>query len=190
MQPYESHFHPVRGPPVAGKADSRRLGQPLAAINIVPYSDQVCLRAAPRFYDNLVSFSSFRRIYWTPGTTFSANSSSRNRPHSKKRSRTSLAELCIPHFSLLIMRRRALGPGADSLTRVLTNSELPAEQRVDVTQKVRDLTVADWALVVRAFDNWPFAPEVRRSVYLFVSWLNVGFGLEPDHFRRVHGPKP
>lgn len=44
---------------------------------------------------------------------------------------------------------------------MLTAKDLPPEQRVDVTQKVRDMSVSDWALLIRAFDNWPFAPEVR-----------------------------
>ena len=59
--------------------------------------------------------------------------------------------------------RRALGPGAESLLPVLTNPELPEDERVDTLTKIKDMTVADWALVVRAFDNWPFAPEVCSS---------------------------
>ena len=55
----------------------------------------------------------------------------------------------------------AIGPGAESLIKVLTDKRLPPEQRVDVTQKIRDLSVSDWTLLIRAFDNWPFAPDVR-----------------------------
>lgn len=52
LQPYESHFHPVRpNQQVAAKYDSRRIGLPLAAINILPFRDQVCFRAASRFDD-------------------------------------------------------------------------------------------------------------------------------------------
>ncbi|OBZ68250.1 Mitochondrial transcription factor 1 [Grifola frondosa] len=53
----------------------------------------------------------------------------------------------------------SLAPGAQVLLKTLTDTNLPKEQRVDVMKKVRALTVADWALVMRAFDNWPFAPE-------------------------------
>ena len=62
-----------------------------------------------------------------------------------------------------------LGPGAESLVKVLTDPNLPPNERVDVSLRVRDLSVADWALIVRAFDAWPFKPDVRRrAVYLRV----------------------
>lgn len=108
--------------------------------------------------------------------------------HSRKSDVVRFSELYTAH-PLLITHRRGLGPGADSLTRALTNPALPTEQRVDVKQKIKDLTVADWVLIVRAFDNWPFAPEVRHPAPCpFVSLLNVGFGTELDHLRRV--PRP
>jgi hypothetical protein len=57
---------------------------------------------------------------------------------------------------------RSLGFGAENLLKPLQDRSLPPEDRVDVTKKVKDLSVQDWALIVRAFDNWPFAPDVRR----------------------------
>jgi len=53
----------------------------------------------------------------------------------------------------------SLAPGAQTLLKVLTDPSLPHEQRVDIDKASRDMTVADWALLLRAFDNWPFAPE-------------------------------
>ena len=41
LQPYEYHFHPRPGGFTVKKPESRRIGHPLAAINILPYSDQV-----------------------------------------------------------------------------------------------------------------------------------------------------
>ena len=55
---------------------------------------------------------------------------------------------------------RSLGPGAESLLKVLTDSSLPLQQRVDISKQVRKLDVSDWALVIRAFNDWPFAPDV------------------------------
>jgi len=52
-----------------------------------------------------------------------------------------------------------LAPGANSLLKMLTDPSLPPEQRVDTSLSPRQLTIADWALIARAFDNWPFAPE-------------------------------
>ncbi|KAI0930327.1 hypothetical protein AcW1_009053 [Taiwanofungus camphoratus] len=53
----------------------------------------------------------------------------------------------------------SLAPGAQTLLKVLTSPNLPPEQQLDVNKPPRDLTIADWALIIRAFDNWPFAPE-------------------------------
>ena len=58
----------------------------------------------------------------------------------------------------------ALAPGAEVLLKTLTNPSLPPEQQVDVKKQIRHLTAADWALIVRAFDAWPFAPEVSTKV--------------------------
>ncbi|KAI5120640.1 hypothetical protein M0805_007977 [Coniferiporia weirii] len=58
--------------------------------------------------------------------------------------------------------RRAIGslaPGATNLLPVLTDSKLPEEQRVDVKKQVRELTLKEWLSIVKAFDEWPFAPE-------------------------------
>lgn len=57
----------------------------------------------------------------------------------------------------------SLALGAQSLLKPLTDPSLPPEQRVDISEPIRNLTINDWALIVRAFDNWPFAPEVRPS---------------------------
>jgi len=53
----------------------------------------------------------------------------------------------------------SLAPGAATLLKTLTDPSLPPEQRLDISKPPRGLTVADWALLVRAFELWPFAPE-------------------------------
>ncbi|KAH9892893.1 S-adenosyl-L-methionine-dependent methyltransferase [Cubamyces lactineus] len=52
----------------------------------------------------------------------------------------------------------SLAPGASSMLKDLTDTRLPPAQRVNVTKPCRDLTLADWTLIMRAFDNWPFKP--------------------------------
>jgi transcription factor 1 len=64
-------------------------------------------------------------------------------------------------YNVLISGVSHLGPGAESLIKTLTDSSMPPSHRVDIKKKVRQLTVAEWASVLRAFDDWPFAPEVR-----------------------------
>lgn len=123
LQPYAQHLHPRPTSQQLKKPESRRIGHPLAAINTVPYAEQVI---APHLLDA-----------WD----------------------YCLRKLFVLKSTPLNKAISALGPGADSLLRVLTAKDLPPEQRVDVTQKVRDMSVSDWALLIRAFDNWPFAPE-------------------------------
>ncbi|KAI0066265.1 S-adenosyl-L-methionine-dependent methyltransferase [Artomyces pyxidatus] len=53
----------------------------------------------------------------------------------------------------------SVAPGADTLLKMITDKSLPSNQYVDINKPVRLLTVADWALIARAFDAWPFAPE-------------------------------
>ncbi|KAL1942687.1 hypothetical protein VTO73DRAFT_4927 [Trametes versicolor] len=53
----------------------------------------------------------------------------------------------------------SLAPGATSLIKDLTDARVPLEQRVNPTKSPRDLTIADWTLLLRAFNNWPFRPE-------------------------------
>ncbi|KAK7692605.1 hypothetical protein QCA50_004237 [Cerrena zonata] len=52
-----------------------------------------------------------------------------------------------------------LAPGAQSLLKILTDVNLPLQERVNVDRKVKELSIKDWALIVRAFKNWPFAPD-------------------------------
>jgi transcription factor 1 len=54
----------------------------------------------------------------------------------------------------------SLAPGAEVLLQNLTDKKLPPEQRVDVRLTAKQLTISDWALIARAFDAWPFAPDV------------------------------
>lgn len=48
-----------------------------------------------------------------------------------------------------------LGPGAQTLVKKVADGE------VNIDADIRDLTVDDWAVIVKTFDEWPFAPEVR-----------------------------
>lgn len=65
---------------------------------------------------------------------------------------------------------RSLAPGANVLVKPLTDESLPQEQRVDMTKQIRFLTLADWALIERAFEAWPFAPKVCDFLHLLRFW--------------------
>ncbi|KAJ7925279.1 S-adenosyl-L-methionine-dependent methyltransferase [Mycena leptocephala] len=52
-----------------------------------------------------------------------------------------------------------LAPNAQSLLKGLTAPNLDEEHRIDPKTPVREMTVKDWALLVKAFDEWRFAPE-------------------------------
>ncbi|KAF8160620.1 S-adenosyl-L-methionine-dependent methyltransferase [Crassisporium funariophilum] len=55
----------------------------------------------------------------------------------------------------------SLGPGAKNMLPRLTDPKLPAEERLDIKKNARSLDIREWALVVRAFKEWPFRPQVR-----------------------------
>lgn len=79
--------------------------------------------------------------------------------------------------------RKAIGslaPGAEVLLKTLTDKSLPPEQRVDIRLMVKQLTISDWALIVRAFDAWPFAPAVRPFMNLLGRELNAPATLTQD----------
>jgi mitochondrial transcription factor 1 len=48
----------------------------------------------------------------------------------------------------------SLAPGATALIKPI------AAAGVDIKQPIKKLTLADWAKIVKVFDEWPFAPEV------------------------------
>ena len=59
----------------------------------------------------------------------------------------------------------SLAPGAKNLLSVITDISLPRDQRINTSKRIRDLNVADWALLLRAFEQWPFKPDVSTSHY-------------------------
>ncbi|THG98073.1 hypothetical protein EW026_g4047 [Hermanssonia centrifuga] len=62
----------------------------------------------------------------------------------------------------------SLAPGSASLLKVLTDPRLPPEEHVDLSKPIRKLTVADWSLIARAFNEWPFAPDTLMITDAFV----------------------
>nr|VWO98368.1 Zn(2)-C6 fungal-type domain-containing protein [Ganoderma boninense] len=53
----------------------------------------------------------------------------------------------------------SLAPGATTLIKMLSDGSIPREQRVNLSKRVNELNIADWALVNRAFEAWPFKPQ-------------------------------
>ncbi|KZT29189.1 S-adenosyl-L-methionine-dependent methyltransferase [Neolentinus lepideus HHB14362 ss-1] len=53
----------------------------------------------------------------------------------------------------------SLAPGSTTLIKYLSDDSLPSEERLDLKKQINKLTVKDWALVLAAFEKWPFAPE-------------------------------
>jgi len=115
------------------------------------------------------------------------------RPETRKRGSPFLAVNVVPHAQQIIntgqldqwdyiLRRlfvlkstplraaiSSLAPGAEVLLDTLADKRLPLEQRVDIRLPVKELTVSDWVLIVRAFDAWPFAPE-ELNIDSYVSY--------------------
>ncbi|KAI0695531.1 S-adenosyl-L-methionine-dependent methyltransferase [Cytidiella melzeri] len=123
LLPYDDHFHPRTRKFQNSRPESRRLGHPLVAANVIPHEEQVIVPGLLDKWDYCL-----RRTFVRKGTPL----------------KTAIS---------------TLGPGAESLLAILTDKSLPANQRVDISTPVRELNIAQWALVIRAFNNWPFAPD-------------------------------
>ncbi|KAG6918073.1 hypothetical protein DXG01_016731 [Tephrocybe rancida] len=52
-----------------------------------------------------------------------------------------------------------LAPNAQILLQAVTNPDLPESERLDVTKKIKDMEAPDWAILLKAFDDWPFKPS-------------------------------
>lgn len=55
----------------------------------------------------------------------------------------------------------SLAPGATNLIKPISSVKNPPDQRVDPNKLIKKLSLKEWTVIVRAFDNWPFAPDVR-----------------------------
>ncbi|KAI1796487.1 S-adenosyl-L-methionine-dependent methyltransferase [Ganoderma leucocontextum] len=53
----------------------------------------------------------------------------------------------------------SLAPGATTLIKMLSDGGVPRDQRVNISKRVNELNVADWSLINRAFNAWPFKPQ-------------------------------
>lgn len=53
-----------------------------------------------------------------------------------------------------------MAPGANNMMQFLEGYDVSPDDRVDTKTSVNELTVEHWARIVRAFDKWPFAPDV------------------------------
>ncbi|KAK0437545.1 S-adenosyl-L-methionine-dependent methyltransferase [Armillaria borealis] len=58
-----------------------------------------------------------------------------------------------------------LGPGAGTLAKTLCNPENPVY--IDPDSKIHSLTTEQWQVVVQAFHEWPFAPQVSDTPHQF-----------------------
>ncbi|KAG6885163.1 hypothetical protein C0993_005403 [Termitomyces sp. T159_Od127] len=52
-----------------------------------------------------------------------------------------------------------LAPNSRVLIGAVTNPNLPESERLDVSKKIRDMEAHEWAIFMKAFDNWPFKPS-------------------------------
>lgn len=59
---------------------------------------------------------------------------------------------------------RSLAPGANNMLQFLEGRDVSPNDRIDTKLSINELTVDHWARIVRAFDKWPFAPDVNFTV--------------------------
>ncbi|KAF8514247.1 S-adenosyl-L-methionine-dependent methyltransferase [Hysterangium stoloniferum] len=70
-----------------------------------------------------------------------------------------LRRLFVTKASQLGKALPALGAGGSNLYPLLAGPDVPREERLNMETRIKDLTVSDWAKIVRVFHEWPFAPE-------------------------------
>src|SRR3954470_19230871 len=96
--------------------------------------------------------------------------------------RENLTELCgVIRFGS--NRCRNLGPGGGNLFPQLAGDHLEPDQRIDVTKKIKEYDVKDWAKIVAVFKEWKFAPEVRGC-----GPTTAGGGIVTDVLTRAQHP--
>lgn len=154
LLPYDEHFHPMMAKVTkqSSKPEVRRLGHPMVGVNVLPHEEQIIGEAMLEKWDYCL-----RRLFVLKGQTLKAAigyATFREIP------RRLDVDLILSPFSV----DRSLAPGAQSLLKTLTDPSLPSEERVDVKKQIRRLDIKDWALIIRAFNNWPFAPEVSGTI--------------------------
>jgi len=65
-----------------------------------------------------------------------------------------------------------LGPGAKNMLLKLADKNLPVEERMNIKKTPRGLDIREWAMVVRAFKEWPFRPEDLSIDHFFLDHGN------------------
>lgn len=72
--------------------------------------------------------------------------------------------------------RRSLAPGASNLIKTISSFKKPADERVDPNKTIKKLDLKDWAIIMKAFDEWPFAPQVSVANFFkyVILMLNAG----------------
>ncbi|KAG6830796.1 hypothetical protein H0H92_014645 [Tricholoma furcatifolium] len=53
-----------------------------------------------------------------------------------------------------------LAPNAQILIKTVTDPSRPKEEQLDVSKKIKDMNARDWQILLQAFDEWPFKPDV------------------------------
>ena len=128
------------------RPDVRKLGHPMVGVNVLPHEEQVIGTAMLEKWDYCL-----RKLFVLKGHTLKAAIGYVTFPNINRR------------LILYSLEDRSLAPGAQTLLKKLTDPSLPPEERVDIKKQIRDMDIKDWALVLRAFNNWPFAPEVNST---------------------------
>lgn len=131
--------------------DARELGQPMVGVNVLPHEQQIIGNAMLDKWDFCL-----RRLFVLKGQTLKSSI------RCARRFSVTCGSYDVDSIVSTSFVDRSLAPGSQTLLRPLTDPSLPPEERVDVKKQIRRLDIKDWALIIRAFNNWPFAPEVSN----------------------------
>ncbi|KAJ7218084.1 hypothetical protein GGX14DRAFT_495526 [Mycena pura] len=150
LLPYAEHFHPI--PPATALAQREKErrgarplmmgkpGNPFVAVNITPLEHQVwfCNSASPIIEHPLSQVI---------------------QPGMLDKWDYCLRHLYVNRATPVKNALPYLAPNAQSLLKGLTSSDVDESERINPKTPVREMTIKEWSLLVKAFDEWPFAPE-------------------------------
>ncbi|KAF8893372.1 hypothetical protein BD779DRAFT_1505842 [Infundibulicybe gibba] len=142
LQPFQDHFHPVPSTfsmSSEKRHNNRRVGNPFQAINITPLEFQAIKKGKLDKWDYCL-----RRLFVRKATALKGAFRMHN---------------CLSGPTLYLLLPRSLAPGAQTLIKKIADPNLPEAERVDIKKIVRKMSINDWSLLLKAFDEWPFAPE-------------------------------
>ncbi|KAF8481486.1 S-adenosyl-L-methionine-dependent methyltransferase [Gautieria morchelliformis] len=132
LKPYDNHFWPPTPLNIHSLPESRKPGHPMISATFLPLQNQVT------HADECLMIQPTMLDKWD----------------------YCLRRLFVLKTAQLRKALPSLAPGANNMMQYLEGHGVSPDDQLDTKLSVNELTVGHWARIVRAFDKWPFAPDM------------------------------